>query len=99
MLIVKSRLDFGQLLALLVLDLLVALKLEFVDLPLLLLVLGLLLLVPIRIVNFGVAEKVVAVPLFFSGSDLAVFVVVEIVVAPLPPLLLLSCLLLLLWSS
>ena len=77
MLIVKSRLDFGQLLALLILDLLVAFKLKFMDFPLLLLIPGLLLLTSVRIINFGVTEKVVAVPLFFSCSDLTVFIVVE----------------------
>ena len=55
--VVVSEFDLTALARLLGFDLLVALHLEVVNLPPLLLLLGLLLLVPVRIVHLGVPQQ------------------------------------------
>jgi len=77
MLIIESRLDFGQLLAFLILDLLVALQFQLMDLSLFLLILGFFLFTTVGIINLCITEEVIAVPFFLSSCDLSIFVVIE----------------------
>ena len=63
MLVIESHVDLVQSLVLLVFDLLVASQLQVMDLPLLLLLLGLFLLISIRVIYLGIPEQVSTIPL------------------------------------